>query len=225
MLNPGDNRNLGCFVREARIDNDFKLALYPRWLDASSVLGNLFCKTKEYYYKMVTDPQVERRIKGKPLELAKLHHDWAELTDQYTSEMDRISRDYSAKLLQKLNEFANRLDPNKRIANKIERCFKPYVEEAEKKRKSIFEDFQKNLIDGLLWEHTTRDNRRVEEGQPSVGNNQNAEPEHQASVTALNWDDYIGTKFASSKSAIDNLRADNAPTGNGEEDDQVRSVN
>jgi hypothetical protein len=226
MLNPGDNRSLGCFVREARLDNDFKLALYPKWHEASAVLANQVSKAKEIYFKTVTDPRIAKLLENEPLELVKLHHDWAELTDKWTADFQRISEDYAKLLVEKLLQFADCLDPRKKISEKIDRCFKPYVLEAENKRRSVFESFQKNLIDGLLWEHTTRDNRRVEEGQPSVGNSTNHETlaEHQDPPKALNWDDYVSMKFASTKSVIDELRAESPITAN-EEDDQVRSFN
>ena len=231
MLNPGENRTLNCFVKESRIDNDFKLTMYPRWNEALYVLTNEVCKTKELYYKMCIDPRIEAKIAGSPLELIKLHHDMSELTDKWTNEFQKISNDYAETLMKKFHEFAESLDQkaNGKTALKIERCFKPYVGIAENKRRSIFESFQKNLVDGLLWEHTTRDNRRVEQGQPSVGNSTTIEAEKGAvdEPKRLSWDDYADMKFASSKSAVDELRLkkENPATETNEEDDQVRSVN
>jgi hypothetical protein len=229
MLNPGDNRKLGCFVREAKIDNNFKLALYPKWSEVSAMMSSQICKAKEYYFKAINEPRITKLLEQNPLELAKLHHDWSELTDNWTSEFQRMSEVYTKNLLEKLVQFTDCLDPKKKISEKIERCFKPYVLEAENKRRSVFESFQKNLIDGLLWEHTTRENRKVEKGQPSVGNSTNHETsaDNQPSVNApaLSWSDYVDMKFASSTSAIDQLRAETILTENKEEDDQVRSVN
>ena len=227
MLNPSDNRSLNCFVRESVLDNDFKLALYPRWHEVAWTMTNEICRAKELYFKTVSDPRIAQLSAQAPLELVKLHHDWSQVTDKWTSELKKISEEYTKELAQKLLHFAASLDPSLRTAGKIERCFRPYVEEADKKRKSIFESFQRNLIDGLIWEHTSRENRKVEEGQPSVGNSTNHEvfaeiprPEQQS----LRWDEYTEINFASSSLPLDERNPERPATDNGE-DDQVRSVN
>lgn len=205
MLNPSDNRSLNCFVKESRIDNDFKLTMYPRWTEIQYTLTKEICKTKELYYKMCIDPRIKAKIDDSPLELIKLHHDMSELTDKWTNEFQKISNDYAETLMRKIHEFAESLDQTGITGLKIDRCFKPYVKEAENKRRSIFESFQKNLVDGLLWEHTTRDNRRVEQGQPSVGNStgevqrEGREPQD---AQPLDWSNYADMKFASRPSAI-----------------------
>jgi hypothetical protein len=226
MLNPTDNRTLGCFVKEDRLDNDFKLALYPRWHETSFVLTKEICKTKELYFKMVTDPRIAERTSQAPLDLVKLHHDLAEVTDKWIGEFQRISSEYGRQVEEKFKQFADSIDSRGRIAAKVDRCFKPYVQEAENKRRSVFESFQRNLIDGLLWEHTTRENRRVEEGQPSVGNSTNHETsaDNQGSVPQLQWDDYADMNFASSRSAVDE-RSPEKPVTETVEDDQVRCLN
>ena len=230
MLNPGDNKALHCFVRESTLDNDFKLALYPRWHEGIFAQGSEICKTKELYYKAVSDPRIKQRTEASPLELVKLHHDLAEQTDKWVAETQKHNTEYAEGVRRVFEQFAASLDQSGRTANKIERCFVPYVEEAERKRQSIFESFQKNLVDGLLWEHTTRDSRRVEQVQPSVGNSTNHETtgDNQPAVQLpprLSWDDYADMKFASNKSAIEELRPANTQTEINEEDDQVRSVN
>jgi hypothetical protein len=230
MLSPGDNKALHCFVREGNLDNDFKLALYSRWHEGLFALGSEVCKTKELYYKVITDPRIKERIEACPLELVKLHHDLAQQTDKWITEVQNRNAEHATAVRRVFQDFARSLDQSGRTGAKIERCFVPYVEEAERKRKSIFESFQKNLVDGLLWEHTTRDSRRVELVQPSVGNSSNhdttgdnqpaAEP-----LQKLSWDDYADMKFASNKSAIEEVRPGNTQAEINEEDDQVRSVN
>ena len=227
MLNPTDNRTLGCFVKEDRLDNDFKLALYPRWHETSFVLTKEICKTKELYFKMVTDPRIAERTSQVPLDLVKLHHDLAEVTDKWIGEFQRISSEYGKQVEEKFKQFADSIDSRGRIAAKVDRCFKPYVQEAENKRRSVFESFQRNLIDGLLWEHTTRENRRVEEGQPSVGNSTNHDTQEETTNQEdkkLDWDEYRQMHFASVKSNVEQRNQDRIGTEN-PEDDQVRSVN
>lgn len=230
MLNPGDNRALHCYVRESALDNDFKLALYPRWHEGIFALGSEFCKTKELYYKVSSDPRIKQQVEANPLELVKLHHDLAEVADKLVADSQKLNAEYAEGVRRVFQQFAASLDQSGRTAAKIERCFVPYVEEAERKRQSIFESFQKNLVDGLLWEHTTRDSRRVELVQPSVGNSSNHEStrDNQPAVQLpprLSWDDYADMKFASNKSAIEDVRLANTQTEINEEDDQVRSVN
>ena len=227
MLNPGDNRTLGCFVKEARLDNDFKLALYPRWHEASDVLTREICKAKELYFKTVTDPRIRDLVQDSPLDLFKLHHDLAQLTDKWTEDFKKLSKEYADQIELKFLEFAKSLDPRGRLEAKVDRCFKPYVLEAENKRSIVFESFQRNLIDGLLWEQGNPENRRVEDGQPPVvnGPNHEAPAEHQYhDVHQLTWDDYTDLNFASSKSAVEERNPERPVTETGE-DDQVSSVN
>ena len=226
MLNPSDNRSLNCFVRESVLDNDFKLALYPRWHEVAWTMTNEICRAKELYFKTVSDPRIAQLSAHAPLELVKLHHDWSQVTDKWTSELKKISEEYAKELAQKLLHFAASLDASLRTAGKIERCFRPYVEEADKKRKSIFESFQRNLIDGLIWEHTSRENRKVEEGQPSVGNSTNHEvfaetprPEQQS----LRWDEYTEVNFASTAAVCEEPREDSDEKCDDLEDDVALS--
>ena len=227
MLNPGDNRTLGCFVKESRLDNDFKLALYPRWQEASWLLASEIARTKELYFKAVTDPRIAERVASSPLELAKLHHGLAEFTDKWTADFARASQEYAAQVELTFRNFAQGIESRGKIEAKIERCFKPYVQEADKNRRAVFEAAQRNLIDGLLWEHTTRDNRKVEEGQPSVCSSTNHETSadnHYHQVPQLSWDDYSEMNFVSSKSAVNERNPERPVTETGE-DDQVSSVN
>lgn len=218
---------LNCFVREGAIDNDFKMAMYPRWQEASFMVTSEVCKTKELYYKIVNEPRIKQKTDDNPLDLIKLHHDLAEITDKLSSEIKEVCQKYTDGVKKVFAQFGASLDSTGRIAAKIERCFVPYVNEAEAKRRDVFETFQKNLVDGLLWEHTTRANRRLEtQGQPSVGNGNSTTDANPRVVPAasrfeLKWDEYQISSFASSKSAV----VQPASAKNEEEDDQVRSVN
>lgn len=227
MLNPGDNRGIGCFVKERLLDNDFKVALYPRWCEASSFLVDEVAKTKELYFKLTNEPRVRQRIDAAPLKLVGLHYDLAQATDKLVNEMKRVAEQYATEVERSLINFANELDTRGGIAGRIESVCKPYVKVAADERKEIFEAFQKNLIDGLLWEHTTRDNRRVEEAQPSVGNSTNHDTQEETTNQEdkkLDWDEYRQMHFASVKSNVEQRNQDRIGTEN-PEDDQVRSVN
>ena len=227
MLNPGDNRGIGCFAKERLLDNDFKVALYPRWCEASSVLVDEVAKTKELYFKLTNEPRVRQRIEAAPLKLVGLHYDLAQATDKLADEIRRVTQQYATEVERSLINFANELDTRGGIARRIESVCKPYVKVAADERKEIFEAFQKNLIDGLLWEHTTRDNRRVEEAQPSVGNSTNHETQEETTNQEdkrLDWDEYHQMHFASAKSTVEERNQERIGTEN-PEDDQVRSVN
>lgn len=227
MLNPGDNRGIGCFARENLLDNDFKIALYPRWCEASSVLLDEVAKTKELYFKLTNEPRVKQRIEAAPLKLVGLHYELAQATDKLAGEIKKLTDEYAKEVEKHLINFANELDSRGGIARRIESVCKPYVQVAANERKEIFEAFQKNLIDGLLWEHTTRDNRRVEEAQPSVGKSTNHETQEETTnheERKLDWDEYGQMNFASAKSNVEERNQERIGTEN-PEDDQVRSVN
>ena len=236
MFNPGDNKAMHCFVKENKIDNDFKLTMYPRWNRASYRLSNEICKTKEIYYKLINDTGINSKIQGSELERVKLHHDLAELTDKWIEESQKVDRNYWETLMEILKKFECSLDEkpvgstDSITAANISKSCTSYVDKAEKERNVIFESFQKNLVDGLLWEHTTRANRRVETGQTSVGES-TVDPVNTLRVEPhrYSWSDYTDMKFISSKSAVDEkpskIENDNPQTETNEEDDQVPSVN
>ena len=227
MLNPADNRSLNCYVKESSVDKDFKLAMYPLWSEADFFLRNEICKTKELYYKVITDPRIASLAGSSSLDMIKLHHDLAEVTDKWVSEIRECSEAYATGIRQTFAQFANSLDPSKRTDAKITRCFEPYLKEAELQRKAQFEAFQKNLVDGLFWEPSTQDNRRLStRRQPSVCNNttrdntrRQVQPTPQ--LPKLEWSDYNAVHFVSMKSAV----VEPAAAQIQEEEDQVASVN
>jgi hypothetical protein len=226
MLNPADNRSLNCFVKENAVDKDFKLAMYPLWNEADFVLRNEVCKAKEMYYKVSTEPRIASYLGRSSLDMIKLHHDLTQVTEKWMSEIRECSVAYATGMRQTFAQFVNSLDPSGKTDAKITRCFEPYLKEAELQRRAQFEAFQKNLVDGLFWEPSTRDNRRLEtKGQPSVGNNTTREDTGRTAVPAqafkLNWHDYEPVHFASSRSAV----VEPAAAQIQEEEDQVRSVN
>ena len=212
---------MGCFVKEANIDNDFKMALYPRWVEGAAVQTREICKTKEYYARIKSDPRLREQVEKNPLELLKLHHDLAQATDRHNEQAKENARAYAETVQQLFITMANRL--GRGLEERIKGPIQRYVDDAEKKRNSIFEDFNKNLIDGLLWENTTRTNRVVEQAQPSAGN----EPTQQSDqpTVPIAWEDYKDHAFKSNESALLQLRQKGPDPGNMEEDDQVRSVN
>ena len=207
MFNPGDNRSLNCFVKENYVDRDFKLATYPLWSEANFVLTNEICKVKELYYKVSTEPRIASLAGRSSLDMIKLHHDLAEVTDKWVSDIRECSEAYTTGIRQTFAQFANSLDPSKRIDAKITRCFEPYLNEAQVQRKAQFEAFQKNLVDGLFWEPSKRGNRTMSTRiQPSVCNSttrDNTKPRvQQPELPKLDWDGYNNVHFASKVSAV-----------------------
>ena len=204
----------------------FWLAHDPLWNEADFVLRNEVCKTKELYYKVSTEPRIKSFLDRSPLDLVKLHHDLAEVTEKLVSGVRECSEAYYTSVRQTFAEFAQSLDPSGKMDAKISRCFEPYVNQAQEQRKALFEAFQKNLVDGLFWEPATADNRRLEtKGQPSVGNSTTRENTNRPPVpeehVKLDWNEYNAVHFTSFKSTV----VEPAAAQIQEEEDQVHSVN
>lgn len=225
MLNPADNRSLNCFVKENFVDKDFKLAMYPLWNEANFVLRNEACKAKELYYKVSTEPRIASFLSRSSLDMIKLHHDLAEVTDKWVSEIRKCSGAYGTDIRKTFAQFAEGLDSSGMIDAKITRCFEPYLEKAELQREAQFKDFQKNLVDGLFWEPSTRNNRRLStKRQPSVCDSITRDNTRltgqQPELPKLDWSDYKPVHFVSMKSAV----VEPAPQIR-EDEEQVSSVN
>ena len=198
MINPSDNSSLNCFVKESKFDNDYKMALYPQWSEASHIISNQICLVKETFYAF-KDKNIEEKFDVYPLAQAKLNHDLSEATERWLSEIKKVTLDYKATLTEKFNECIKSLYPRSE-RNLFEERLK-YIEKTQEERQKIFDSFQKSLVDRLLWEHTTLDNTREEQRQPSAVNNNSTadlsgtktQPKH------LNWTEYDTFTFASNK--------------------------
>lgn len=191
-LDPQDNKALNCFVKESKIDNDFKLSLYPDLSKVLFTVSNEVCKTKEFFYRITTHPKLRNRVEENPLKISTLLLGMSDALEHYAAQIESSSKEYSATLLKKFEELAFELDFERKKTtegDRLSRQIKPYVDKAEKERKGIFESFKKALLDKLLWNNSTLEHSPSEARQPLRDEStvdktmEQRAPEHK-------WDDY-----------------------------------
>ena len=221
-MNPTDNRSLKCYVKEYKIDNDFKFATYPAWSEIDFILRSNVCKAKELYYNVIT----EERIKNLPLlsslNKSNLHRDMAEITKRWVSDIRICSEAYASNIRRTLDQFTQKLGPTCKIDDRVSE----YLKEAQDKRDAQFEVIKKRLKDDILCQPSPRENLSSSMFDESLDSYDTTREntrgtDRQPQLQKLDWSDYKPVHFVSKKSKF----AEPAAAQIQEEEDQVSSVN
>ena len=124
MLNPSDNDFLLCSVGEQLMGDDFKLELYPLWVEMAFIVINEICKVKERFSKLSTDTPHDPII-------AEL----TEHTEKWVSKIMECSEDYDREIRDSIN-FLSDTTENELL-------------EAEDQRRKDFKELRRKQSDGL----------------------------------------------------------------------------